>query len=142
MVRWASTGVLVSLQESLPNPFSKTAAPFLPTTTEAPGYPPALIPRWMTRSIAASRLLDMPTSVGDLTGRPSPARVIVRAVRMTLSNSNSLDYFHLYSPQELRFPTAGLQPFATLRSGEAYSCKRFPRGKVTGFSRKLQLCMM
>src|SRR3954453_20064796 len=110
MVRWASTAVLLSLQESLPNPFSKTAAPFLPTTTEAPGYPPALIPRSTTRSMAASRLLDMPTSVGDLTGRPSPARVTVRAVRMTLSNSNSLDYLNLYRPQELGFPTAGIRP--------------------------------
>src|SRR5437763_14408585 len=105
MVAWASTGVLVSLQESLPNPLSKTAAPFLPTTTAAPGYPPALIPRSTTRWIAARRLLDIPTSVGDLTGRPSPARVTVRAVRMTLSNSNSLDYLNLYRPQELGFPT-------------------------------------
>src|SRR6185295_3109772 len=110
MVRWASTPTLLELQESLPNPFSKTAAPFLPTTTAAPGYPPALIPRSTTRSIAASRLLDMPTSVGDLTGRPSPARVTVRAVRITLSNSNSLDYIHLYRPQELRFLTAEAQP--------------------------------
>src|SRR6185312_12584213 len=110
MVCWASTGVLLSFQESLPNPLSNTAAPFLPTTTAAPGYPPALIPRSTTRWIAASLLLDMPTSVGDLTGRPSPARVTVRAVRMTLSNANSLDYFNLYRPQELRFPTAEAQP--------------------------------
>src|SRR5438477_7967608 len=104
MVAWASTGVLVSLQESLPNPLSKTAAPFLPTTTAAPGYPPALIPRSTTRWIAARRLLDIPTSVGDLTGRPSPARVTVRAVRMTLSNANSMNYLHLYWPMRQRFP--------------------------------------
>jgi hypothetical protein len=45
----------------------------------------------------------MPTEVGDLTGRPSPARVTVRAVRITLSNANSLDYFHLYSQLEPKF---------------------------------------
>src|SRR3954469_20646303 len=60
--------------------------------------------------MAANRLLDMPTSVGDLTGRPSPARGTVKAVRMTLSNANSMDYFNLYSPQEIRFPTPGLRP--------------------------------
>src|SRR3954465_9951913 len=103
MVRWASTAVLLELHESVPNPFSKTAAPFLPTTTEAPGYPPALIPRSTTRSMAPRRLPDMPTSAGDLTGRPSPARVTVSAVRMTLSNANSLDYLNLYWPQELKF---------------------------------------
>src|SRR2546423_10703262 len=104
MVAWASTGVLVSLQESLPNPLSKTAAPFLPTTTAAPGYPPALIPRSTTRWIAARRVLDIPTSVGDLTGRPSPARVTVRAVRMTLSNANSMNYLHLYWPYAAEVP--------------------------------------
>src|SRR5438034_6870103 len=103
MVRWASTGMLFSLQESLPNPLSKTAAPFLPTTTAAPGYPPALMPRSTTRSIALRRLLDMPTDVGDLTGRPSPALVTVRAVRITLSNANSLDYFSLYRPRDPKF---------------------------------------
>ena len=91
------------LQDSFPKPFSNTAAPFRPTTTEAPGYPPALIPRSMTRSMAPRRFSDMPTSVGDLAGRPSPARVTVSAVRMTLSNANSLDYFNLYGSQELKF---------------------------------------
>src|SRR6476469_7970188 len=145
MVRWASTWVLLELQESLPNPFSKTAAPFLPTTTEAPGYPPALIPRSTTRSMAARRELDMPTSVGDLTGRPSPARVIVRAVRMTLSNANSLDYLNLYGRQLPEVPTGRSLPPARW-NGVAYGCKRFPRAKVTAFwaeiprnSRKLQL---
>src|SRR3954464_10657876 len=110
MVRWASTAVLLELHESRPKPFSKTAAPFLPTITDAPGYPPALIPRSTTRSIAARRVLDMPTSVGDLTGRPSPARVTVRAVRITLSNANSLDYFSLYGVQGLEVPTRRVSP--------------------------------
>src|SRR6188768_3284716 len=68
------------------------------------------MPRWTTRSMAASRLLDMPTSVGDLTGRPSPARVTVRAVRMTLSNANSLNYLYLYSPVKQRFRPPGRVP--------------------------------
>jgi len=67
-----------------------------------------------------------------LTGRPSPARVIVMAVRMTLSNANSLDYFNLYGPQEPKFHPAGLTPAAP-RYGGAYGCKRFRRAKVTGF---------
>jgi len=42
-------------------------------TTEAPGYPPALMPRWTMRSIDASRAADMPTDFGVLTGKPSEA---------------------------------------------------------------------
>src|SRR4029078_7596581 len=115
MVRWASTGVLVSLQESLPKPFSKTAAPFLTKMTDAAGYPPALIPRATTRSIAARRVLDMPTSVGDLTGRPSPARVTVSAVRITLSNANSLDYLSLYRSQDPKFRPGTWNNFSAAR---------------------------
>src|SRR5256885_14338255 len=89
----------------------------------------------MTRSMAASRLLDMPTSEGDLTGKPSPARVTVRAVRITLSNANSLNYTYLYWPYSARFlSVAGAS--ATVRSGGTYSCKRFQQAKVTGFSKE------
>src|SRR5438045_7695292 len=137
MVRWASTGVLLELHDSLPKPCSNTAAPFLPTTTDAPGYPPALIPRSTTRSMALRRLLDMPTSVGDLTGRPSAARVTVRAVRMTLSNANSLDYFNLYCPRRPKFRPGRDRPAAS-RNGEAYGCKRFLRGKVTDSTEEIR----
>src|SRR6476660_42983 len=40
-------------------------------TTEAPGYPPALIPRMTMRSTDARRADDMPTDFGVLTGNPS-----------------------------------------------------------------------
>src|SRR4051812_1303827 len=55
-----------------PNPFSHTADPRRPTTTDAPGYPPAVIPRWITWSIVARRSADIPTVVGLATGKPSP----------------------------------------------------------------------
>src|SRR5689334_9213106 len=64
----------------------------------------------MTRSMAANRLLDMPTSVGALTGRPSPARVTVRAVRITRSNANSLNYTYLYWPYSARFRIGKMLP--------------------------------
>src|SRR5687767_4789469 len=88
MVLSASTLLLTGDHESLPKPFSQTVAPLRPTTTDAPGYPPALIPRWTTRSMASRREEDIPTASGALTGRPSlPARV--RTVTMTLSTSYS-----------------------------------------------------
>src|SRR5829696_8178809 len=55
-----------------PNPFSQTVAPLRPTTTAAPGYPPALIPRSTTRSMFARRAADMPTALGAFAGKPSP----------------------------------------------------------------------
>src|SRR5215210_2551944 len=93
------------------------------------------MPRSMTRSMAPRRLLDIPTSVGDLTGRPSPARVTVRAVRITLSNANSLDYLNLYRPHELKFRSGRAGPCRSAVR-RAYGCKRFRRAKVTGFFEK------
>src|SRR3990170_6799861 len=134
----ASTAALVGTQESRPKPFSITAAPFLPTTTAAPGYPPALMPRATTRSIASRRVEDMPTSVGGLTGSPSPARVTVSAVRMTLSNANSLDYRYLYRPQKKRFPPPGRGKGGSCGMARAYSCRRLQEPKSHWFcSRKL-----
>src|SRR5207253_4945346 len=99
----------------------------------------------MTRSMAARRLLDMPTSVGDLTGRPSPALVIVRAVRITLSNANSLDYLNLYEAPSPKVPARAVdvQPREWYRRTVANdSVQRrsplFPR-KFLEFSRKLRL---
>src|SRR5688500_20294660 len=63
------------------------------------------MPRCTTRSIASSRVADMPTSTAGLTGRPSPALVTVSAVRMTLSNSNSLNYGNLYCRSARKFPS-------------------------------------
>jgi hypothetical protein len=79
----------------------------------------------------------MPTDVGDLTGRPSPARVTVSAVRITLSNANSLSYLNLYRPQELKF-RPGRDGLKGPVVGRAYSCKRFRRAKVTGFFEETQ----
>src|SRR5436190_24071862 len=75
MVRAATTGELPLSQLSFPKPFCHTAAPRRPTTTAAPGYPPAEMPRSMTWSILASRSLDMPTARGVFTGRPPPSLV-------------------------------------------------------------------
>src|SRR4029453_17826955 len=50
-------------------------------TTEAPGYPPALIPRMTMRSIDARRVADMPTDFGVLTGKPSDAASAIDAPR-------------------------------------------------------------
>src|SRR5262244_2363214 len=86
MVRSALTGALLRSQLSFPKPFSHTAAPRRPTTTAAPGYPPAEIPRWTTRSTTASRWLDMPTDLGAFIGRPPPpscARRVVTSRRST-----------------------------------------------------------
>jgi hypothetical protein len=74
----------------------------------------------------------MPTELGDLTGKPSPALVTVRAVRITLSNANSLDYFHLYSQLDPRFRQARAAA-VTMGNRETYGCKRFHRVKVTDF---------
>src|SRR6202171_2212993 len=93
------------------------------------------MPRSTTRSIGPRRWPDMPTSAGDLTGRPSPARVTVNAVRMTLSNANSLNYLNLYCPQEPKFRPGRLG--LPLRGrARAYSCKRFPTAKVTVFRKE------
>jgi hypothetical protein len=73
----------------------------------------------------------MPTEVGDLTGRPSPARVSVRAVRMTLSNGSSLDYSNLYCPLELKFPPFGWERLVPGGMARAYDFRRFLRRKVT-----------
>src|SRR5215472_6598075 len=72
MVRSAETGALDFSQPRRPNPRSTTAAPRRPTTTEAPGKPPAVMPRSTTWSIIASRSLDMPTAFGVLVGSPPP----------------------------------------------------------------------
>src|SRR5262245_11855614 len=75
MVRSGEMAGAVDAQLSLPNPFSSTAAPRRPTTTAAPGYPPAEMPRSTTWSTFSSRAADMPTSVGGLLGKPSPPAV-------------------------------------------------------------------
>src|SRR5215213_10610412 len=90
MVFSASTLLLTVDHESLPKPFSQTVAPLRPTTTDAPGYPPALMPRWTTRSMASRREEDIPTASGALTGRPSLPFASVRTVTMTLSTSSLL----------------------------------------------------
>src|SRR4026207_1762723 len=87
MVFSASTLALTGEHESVPRPFSQTAGGLGPTTTDAPGYPPALIPRWTTRSMASRREEDIPTASGALTGRPSLPCTSVRTVTMTLSTS-------------------------------------------------------
>src|SRR5687768_9701320 len=51
--------------------------------TVAPGKPPARMPRPTTRSIAASRLADMPTAAGGFPGRPSPNPSAIAARRET-----------------------------------------------------------
>src|SRR5689334_9863487 len=100
------------------------------------------MPRSITRSIAASRLLDMPTSIGDLIGRPSPARVTVRAVRITRSNANSLNYTYLYWPYSTRFLPGRMVPLQLY--GEARRTVANDSGirKSPDFRRKLQLHLM
>src|SRR6188474_3222723 len=83
----ALTRGLLVVHPSLPNPFWKTAKPLRPTTTEAPGYPPALIPRATIRSMDASRVADMPTDFGVLTGNPSDAASETHAPRRMWTTS-------------------------------------------------------
>jgi hypothetical protein len=45
-------------------------APWRPTTTAAPGKPPAAMAFPTTRSITASRSADIPTSAGATRGMP------------------------------------------------------------------------
>src|SRR5215831_14740962 len=72
MVRSAETGALDFSQPRRPNPRSTTAAPRRPTTTDAPGNPPAVMPRSTTWSIIAKRSADIPTAFGALVGSPPP----------------------------------------------------------------------
>ena len=76
-------------------------------TTEAPGYPPALMPRMTMRSTDARRADDMPTDFGVLTGKPighgqrdvrteeqvgpliSDLRLVIRARSRVLTTSRS-----------------------------------------------------
>ncbi len=79
MVRSALTSGDSDVQPRWPKPFCMTAAPRRPITTEAPGYPPAVMPRRTTRSMVARRSADMPTARGDRTGSFSVAAASTRA---------------------------------------------------------------
>src|SRR5215211_4697034 len=127
MVFSASTLLLTVDHESLPKPFSQTVAPFRPTTTDAPGYPPALIPRWTTRSMASRREEDIPTAAGALTGRPSLPCTSVRTVTMTLSTSHS--FLHV-GTQCARQSSVRI-PIQAARTAH----KHLPRGDEPGNSR-------
>src|SRR5450432_749963 len=84
MVSVAETRVLEVAQSMRPKPFSQTAAPLRPTTTAAPGKPPALIPRVTTRSIVSSRFADMPTVAGAATGNPPSEAAIVATAAISV----------------------------------------------------------
>src|SRR5919112_22682 len=91
MERSAVTRGLLLVQPSLPKPFWKTAYPFRPMTTDAPGYPPALMPRVTMRSIDARRAADMPTDFGVLTGSPSEAASATYAPRRRWTTSSPIE---------------------------------------------------
>src|SRR5579872_2754218 len=80
---------LDDFQSMRPNPFSQTTAPLRPTTTAAPGDPPARIPRCTTRSMTRRRAADMPTEAGALTGSPPSPPAMARAAS---SASTTVDF--------------------------------------------------
>src|SRR5450432_2979679 len=84
MVSVADTWLLDVAQSMRPKPFSHTAAPLRPTTTAAPGNPPALMPRVTTRSIVSSRFADMPTVAGAATGSPPSETAIMATAAISV----------------------------------------------------------
>src|SRR5678816_630976 len=72
-------------------------------TTEAPGYPPALMPRMTMRSIDARRAADMPTDLGVLTGKPSDAASATYAPRrISTTGAPSYDFGGRRSKEPVR----------------------------------------
>src|SRR4051812_32415552 len=94
MVSVAETRLLDVAQSMRPKPFSQTAEPLRPTTTAAPGKPPALIPRVTTRSMVSRRLADMPTVAGAATGNPpsTVATIVTTAISAVSMQPSLLKY--------------------------------------------------
>src|SRR5580704_7256758 len=85
MVLSAETWSLEVSHERRPNPCSHTSAPLRPMTTEAPGNPPALMPRAITRLMASRRRSDMPTALGLLTGNPDDDDKMAATTRSSMA---------------------------------------------------------
>src|SRR6185312_10132837 len=101
---------LDDFQSVRPNPFSQPTAPLRPTTTAAPGKPPARIPRCTTRSMTRRRAADMPTEAGALTGSPPSPPAMARAA------SNARTTADLSSKTTVRAPIRGDAAHAATRA--------------------------